>query len=87
MKKCLCKKDYESESFNGFILDFENGKLYEYLVYYHNREDKNYKYYMIYFEGTPASLDKETFNIYFVDVNKNRKMKLQKLNGISAENN
>jgi hypothetical protein len=84
MKTCICKKEYERIQYNGYIIDFEKDKLYEYIRYYSNKEDKNYKHYMLYPDNEPISLDKDDFDEHFVDVQKLRKLKLQKINGIAG---
>ena len=88
MKTCICKKYYEVIDYNGYIIDFEKDKLYDYIPYYHNKEDKNYKHYMLYVDdfgiNKPISFTEETFDKHFVDVQKLRKIKLQKINGIAS---
>ena len=56
MKNCICKKDYERTDYNGYIIDFEKDELYDYIPYYHNKEDKNYKHYMLYPNNEPIYL-------------------------------
>jgi hypothetical protein len=79
---CICKKDYQIiDSYYNLDVYFKKDQTYEYLKYYSNINDKNYKNYMIFKDGIrqPISLDKKVFNQYFIDLQKLRKLKLQKL--------
>jgi len=88
-KTCICKQSYEHTS-GYYIVDFEKNKIYEYKIYYsYPNSILEYKHYIVYNEDYEIHDEQciftpELFYKYFIDLQKLRKIKLEKLNEVQG---